>query len=116
MRCPRKWTGGSPKGTPVGKSLSLRTISGDDMEKYVVYVLKSIKDNFHYIGHSHDLEKRLKTHNKKKVRSTKGHAPFKIIYTETFSTRSEAFKREMYLKQIEGNIWLKQYLREKGLW
>jgi putative endonuclease len=86
------------------------------VEKYFVYVLKSIKNNFHYIGHTHDLEKRLEIHNKKKVRSTKGHAPFKIIYTETFSTRSEACKREIYLKQNKGNMWLRQYLTEQELW
>jgi putative endonuclease len=86
------------------------------VEKYFVYVLKSSKNNFHYIGHTHDLEERLEIHNKKKVRSTKGHAPFKMIYTETFTTRSEACKREMYLKQIAGNIWLRQYLTGRGLW
>jgi len=86
------------------------------MEEYCVYVLKSIKDNFHYIGHTHDLGQRLKIHNSRKVRSTKGHAPLKVIYTESFTTRSEACKREIYLKQFTGNIWLRQYLTEQGMW
>ena len=86
------------------------------MEEYFVYVLKSIKNNFHYIGHTYDLKERLLIHNKKKVRSTKGHAPFKIIYTESFATRSEACKREMYFKQATGNICLRQYLIERGVW
>ncbi|MCD6337609.1 MAG: GIY-YIG nuclease family protein, partial [Candidatus Marinimicrobia bacterium] len=51
------------------------------MKEYFVYVLKSIKNNFHHIGHTHNLEKRLKIHNKKKVRSIKRYIPFKIIYT-----------------------------------
>jgi len=86
------------------------------MEKYFVYVLKSIKNNFHYIGHTYDLEKRLEIHNKKKVRSTKGHAPFKIIYTETFTTRSDACKREIYYKQADGNMRLRRFLIEQKLW
>ncbi|MEA2077871.1 MAG: GIY-YIG nuclease family protein [Candidatus Marinimicrobia bacterium] len=86
------------------------------MERYYVYVLKSLKDNFHYIGHTQDLKNRLKIHNYKKVRSTKGHVPFEMVYTETFTTRPEACKREMHLKQAEGNIWLRNYLNEKGLW
>ena len=85
-------------------------------DKYYVYVLKSLKDNFHYIGHTQNLKNRLKTHNYKKVRSTKGHIPFKIVYTETFSSRSNACKREMYFKHAEGNIWLRNFLKEKGLW
>ena len=38
-------------------------ISGDDMEENYVYVLKSIKNNFQYIGHTHDHGKRLIIHN-----------------------------------------------------
>jgi len=86
------------------------------MEEYFVYVLKSIKNNFHYIGHTHNLKKRLKIHNKKKVRSIKGYVPFKIIYTESFTTRSEACKRKMYFKQAVDNILLRQYLSERGAW
>ncbi|MCK4531229.1 MAG: GIY-YIG nuclease family protein [Candidatus Marinimicrobia bacterium] len=86
------------------------------MEEYFVYVLKSIKNNFHYIGYTHDLQKRLKIHNNRKVRSTKGHVPFKIIYTETYNTRSDAAKREYHLKHAEGNIWLRNYLTKLKLW
>ena len=83
---------------------------------YKVYVLKSIKDNFHYIGHTHNIETRLKAHNWGKVRSTKSHKPFQIIYIEEFSDKSSAFKREMYLKSGEGNYWLRDKLKEEGVW
>jgi putative endonuclease len=86
------------------------------MCKYYVYVLKSLKDNFHYIGHTKDIQKRLKSHNYKKVRSTKSHAPYKVIYSECFSTKSIAAKREYYLKQARGNILLRQYLSDIGVW
>jgi len=63
---------------------------------YKIYVLKSQSDIFHYIGHTKDVEKRLHEHNYGKVRSTKAHIPYKVIYTEDFSTKSEAQRREYY--------------------
>ncbi|MCG2715949.1 MAG: GIY-YIG nuclease family protein, partial [Candidatus Marinimicrobia bacterium] len=35
---------------------------------YQVYVLKSVTDNFHYIGHTKDISLRLNEHNRGKVR------------------------------------------------
>ena len=62
----------------------------DEKITYHVYVLKSINDNFHYIGHTHDLVSRLQIHNANKVKSTKAHSPYRIIYVEDYTSRSEA--------------------------
>jgi len=75
---------------------------------YYTYVLKSCNFDRHYYGHTSDLQARLKKHNQGKVRSTKAYRPWKIIYYETFSTKSEAFRREMFFKSVEGRIWLKE--------
>jgi len=75
---------------------------------YYAYILKSLKCERHYYGHTDDLQDRLKRHNQGKVRSTKAYRPWKIIYYETFPTRSEAYRREMFFKSIEGRIWLKE--------
>ena len=48
-----------------------------------VYVLKSLIDDVHYVGMAKDLLVRLKEHNGGKNHFTKGHMPWKIIYTET---------------------------------
>ncbi len=76
---------------------------------YYTYILKSIHFDRHYFGHTHDLDTRLKRHNQGKVRSTKAYRPWKIVYYETFSTRSEAFLREMFFKSVEGRMWLKEH-------
>ncbi|MFQ6605665.1 MAG: GIY-YIG nuclease family protein [Fidelibacterota bacterium] len=81
-----------------------------------VYVLKSQVDHFHYIGQTQSLSDRLRAHNNGKVRSTKAHRPYSLIYTEIFHSRSEAIKRETYLKHGKGNQWLREFLTEKGLW
>ncbi|WP_194776775.1 GIY-YIG nuclease family protein [Pararhodonellum marinum] len=78
---------------------------------YFAYILKSLKDSGFYYGHSNNLEKRLIEHNKGKVRSTKSRTPFILYYSEKFPTKSEAYKREMFFKSIEGY----KFLKEKGI-
>ena len=75
-----------------------------------VYVLKNDSGTFHYIGHSHDLSERLLEHNRGKVRSTKAFRPLHVVYTEPFTTKSEAYKREIYLKSAHGNIFYRKCL------
>ncbi len=74
---------------------------------FYTYILKSISANRHYYGHCKDLNKRLSNHNSGKVRSTKAYRPWNIHYFETFSTKSEAYRREMFFKSVEGKQWLK---------
>jgi predicted GIY-YIG superfamily endonuclease len=50
------------------------------------------------------------------VLSSKGYRPLRLIYTEKYATRSEAFRREMYNKTAEGKRELKEKLIELGLW
>lgn len=64
-------------------------------------------DGEFYIGFSEDVEKRLKTHNQGKVRSTKSRKPFVLVHKEEFSTQSEALKREKFLKSGCGREFLK---------
>jgi putative endonuclease len=67
---------------------------------YYVYILKSLKDGKFYTGCTADLKKRLKQHNGGMVRSTRARRPLKLVYWETFTTRSEAMRRERRLKRI----------------
>jgi len=78
---------------------------------YCAYVLKSVIHKRHYYGHTIDLENRLEKHNTGKVRSTKAYRPWKVIYTEEFPTKSEAYQRELFFKSIDGY----QYLKNKGV-
>ena len=62
----------------------------------------------HYYGHTENLVQRLKRHNAGNVRSTKSGIPWKVIYFEQFSTKSEAYKRELFFKSINGYKFLKE--------
>ena len=70
------------------------------MATYYVYILKSLKDEKFYTGCTANLKKRLKQHNGGRVRSTKARRPLKLVYWETFATRSEAMRRERHIKGI----------------
>lgn len=73
---------------------------------WYVYILKSEDRNWHYVGSTNDISKRLKEHNNKKVRSTKGFVPLKLIYKKSFDTEGEARKFEKKIKD-------KRKLKEK---
>ena len=78
---------------------------------YYTYILKSLKDEGFYYGHTADIENRLQKHNQKKVRSTKSRMPFILHYFETFDSKSEAYRQELFFKSSDGKI----YLRKKGI-
>ncbi len=57
---------------------------------FYVYILLSEKTGKFYIGSTGDLEDRLFRHNSGWSKSTKSGRPWQLVYSETFSTRSEA--------------------------
>ena len=65
---------------------------------YYVYLIKSIKKKWHYIGFTNDLSKRLREHNTGRVKSTKAYKPFQLIYHEDYLDKIDAMKREIELK------------------
>ena len=73
---------------------------------YTVYVLKSINQSFMYVGLTDNLDRRLSEHNCFRSRSTKPYAPFRLIYSELFETRSAARISEKYLKSTDGKYYL----------
>ncbi len=68
-----------------------------------IYILKCA-DNSFYTGWTVDLEKRLKTHNEGKgSKYTRGKRPVVLIYSESFSHRNDAMKREYQIKKLTRN-------------
>ena len=69
---------------------------------FYVYVLKSETSQRRYVGSCADLAKRLLRHNSRLVNATKAGVPWTLLYSESFSTRSEAVRRELYFKTGRG--------------
>lgn len=72
---------------------------------YFVYILISGKDGNLYTGCTSDVERRLKRHNAGKVLATKRRRPLVLIYSESFTSKSQAFARERFLKTKWGNTF-----------
>jgi putative endonuclease len=82
------------------------------MKMYFVYVLKS-KEGFHYTGMSEDLEKRVKEHNNKSLSFwTKRGTDWKVIFQEDYELKSEALKREKWLKTGVGREFLEKNVND----
>jgi len=77
---------------------------------FYVYILQSLKDLGYYIGQTEDLSGRINKHNHGQVKSTKPRRPFVLIKEEKFNTRSEARKRENYLKKLKGGNEFKKII------
>ena len=71
---------------------------------HYVYIIRCA-DSSLYTGYATDVEKRLLEHNgiinkKAAARYTRGRRPVTLVYTETYSSRSEALKRECAIKTL----------------
>lgn len=73
---------------------------------YFVYVLRSEKTGRRYVGSTKDVEMRLGRHNAGHSKATRSGVPWRVIHTESFATRAEAVRREMFLKSGQGRAWL----------
>ena len=77
-----------------------------------LYILQSKVNRHFYIGAtSYSPLKRLKEHNKGKNQSTRPFRPWHLIYFEEYSTKSEAYKREFFLKSPKGFLEKKDIIK-----
>ena len=80
------------------------------MKKYYVYVIKSI-EGYKYTGMMEDLELRMNQHNDKTLSFwTKRGTDWKLIYKENYNKKTEALKREKWLKSGVGREYLQKKL------
>jgi len=79
---------------------------------HYVYVLFSEEDKQLYTGSTDDLRSRLKAHSGGFVRATKYRRPLKLIYYEAYLKKSDAKRREKYLKGGNGRGELKKQLED----
>ena len=77
------------------------------MPMFTVYVLYSTTFNKIYIGYTSDIKNRLLSHNSL---ATKGYTlkfrPWVLIYSEEYSSKSDAMKREKQLKSAKGREFI----------
>lgn len=74
---------------------------------YSVYVLHSAEIDKFYVGYTKDINKRVKHHNLGLNRWSKRGIPWKLIYSEEYNNKSEALKRERFLKTGKGREFIR---------
>ena len=86
------------------------------MANQYFYVLLCADQSLHarYTNH---LDKRIKAHNAGQgAKYTKARRPVELVYSETFSDKSEAMKREYWFKKtLRTRPKKESFLREKGI-
>lgn len=65
---------------------------------WFVYLLKSEVKNWHYIGSTNSLERRLREHNSGWVQATKAYAPLRLIFSKEFNDEKSAREYERLVK------------------
>lgn len=81
---------------------------------YTVYILYSATLNQYYIGHSHDLADRIFRHNNSGSKATKKAKDWKVVYTEIFDSKADAYKREMQIKSMKSRKYIEALLNENS--
>ncbi len=67
---------------------------------FFVYILRC-RDGSLYTGIARDLEKRMKKHSRGRgSRCVRSRLPFRLVYSEEFTTRSESMRRENQIKAL----------------
>ena len=75
------------------------------------YIIYSQTRDRYYIGSCADLDVRLNRHNAGATQSTKNGRPWKIVFHEDYSSKTEALKREIYLKRMKSRIYIEELIR-----
>ncbi|MDP3784651.1 MAG: GIY-YIG nuclease family protein [bacterium] len=71
-----------------------------------IYVIKSLKHPYRYVGITNNIERRLNQHNLGYNKITKPYVPFKMLFSENYPDYKEARRREKFLKSGQGRKFL----------
>ncbi len=78
---------------------------------YHIYVLRSLKNGKRYVGLTRrTLQVRVREHEMGLSPWTRDNGPFELVYTETYEEKTEAQRRERFLKSGHGRELLSKLL------
>ncbi len=73
---------------------------------FFTYILYSDSKDRYYIGSTEDVDLRLIRHNAGATPSTKPGRPWRIVYTEEHSSKTNALVRENYIKSMKSRKYI----------
>jgi putative endonuclease len=82
---------------------------------FKTYILYSISKDRFYIGHTANMEDRIKRHNSGRSKSTKYGIPWEIVYTKEFTSKAEAYQFEMLIKSKKSRNFINRLIKEHNV-
>jgi len=80
-----------------------------------VYVLKSGRERWIYVGRTKNLTRRLSLHRKGWIRSTRGKRPLEVVYFERHKLGRNAKARAKLLRATEyGKLWIDEVVLQRN--
>jgi len=74
------------------------------MDKYYFYIIYSQQLDKYYVGHTSNLDERLKKHNTNHKGFTGKANDWAVVYTEIYSTKELAYAREREVKKWKSKL------------
>ncbi len=80
---------------------------------FKVYILYSPSIDKFYIGHTNNMQARLEKHLQGTTRFTSQVKDWQLVYSEDYKTKSEAMKRENYIKKMKSRKFIIELINSK---
>ncbi|NLT51737.1 MAG: GIY-YIG nuclease family protein [Ignavibacteria bacterium] len=74
--------------------------------EFYTYIIQSKKTGKYYIGHTNNLERRLKEHNSGQTKSTRNGGQWELVYVKSFPNSTEAVNFEMKIKRMKSKKYI----------
>ena len=82
---------------------------------FYTYIIQSQMNGKYYTGSCSNIDERIKRHNAGATPSTKPGRPWKLVYSESYQTNSEALKREREIKAKKSRKYIEFLINSKSL-
>ena len=80
---------------------------------FYVYIIYSKSADKYYVGSCQNIEQRINDHLNSRSKYTKMAKDWELKYSESFTTRSESYQREMQIKKMKSRIYIEKLIEDK---
>ena len=81
--------------------------------KYYTYILQSERDESFYVGYSSDPDSRLSKHNTSNKGYTSTKKPWRLVFVQSYESKSEAIKREKQIKKWKDRMMIRHLINSE---
>jgi putative endonuclease len=78
---------------------------------YFTYIIYSDRIDKYYTGYTHNLALRIERHNNGWGNFSSKGIPWKLVYSEKFSRKTDAIKRENQIKKMKSRKYIEDLIK-----